>query len=229
MARIARVVVPGVPHHVTQRGNRRGDVFFSDANRRRYLDLLRDYSARSGVELIAYCLMTNHLHLVAVPAEESSLARLLKPVDMRYTQHVNRAQGWSGRLWQDRFYSCPMDRPHCLLAVRYLEQNPVRAGLARQAEDYPWSSARGHTGRAVDPLLSDRTGLLEPVGNWSEWLRQENDSLETDLLCLHTRTGRPLGEKEFERRIETATTRRLRARPRGRPRKSTPEDQVHED
>lgn len=217
MARMARVVVPGVAHHVTQRGNRRGDVFFSDADKRHLLGLLGEYSRDCGLEILAYCLMTNHIHIVAVPERENSLARVLKPVNLRYAQYVNHIQGWCGRLWQERFFSCPMDSRHTLMAVRYVEQNPVRAGLANRAEEYCWSSAAGHTGGRVDPLLSDSLGLLSGVGNWTEWLREGEDEERLARLRMYTRTGRPLGADAFVSQMEKLTHRELRPRPRGRP------------
>ena len=217
MARIARVVVPGVAHHVTQRGNRREDIFFSRADRERFLGLLLEYSVGFGLEVLGYCLMTNHLHLVVVPEREVSLARVLKPVNLRYAQYINRRKGWCGRVWQERFYSCPMDERHCLVAVRYVEQNPVRAGLVREAEEYRWSSAAGHAGRRVDPLLSDRGGHLRGIDNWSDWLRSGTEPEAAERLRLYTRTGRPLGGPEFVERVEDLTRRELRPKPHGRP------------
>ncbi len=219
MARIARLVVPGVAHHVTQRGNRRTEIFYSDNDRRRFLSLLHAYAQDCGLELLAYCLMDNHLHLVVVPEHESSLARVLKPVNLRYAQHVNKTQGWSGRLWQERFFSCPMDPVHTLLAVRYVEQNPVRAGMVRAAQDYLWSSAAGHTGVRHDPLLSDRRGLLSSIEDWAEWLKTEDDSEELERLRMRTRTGRPMGSASFVDELERQAGRRLRALPRGRARR----------
>ena len=221
MARIDRVVVPGVAHHVTQRGNRREDVFFSRADRTYFLDLLRQYSAKSGLETVGYCLMTNHLHLVVVPEYENSLARALKPVHLRYAQYINRRKGWCGRVWQERFYSCPMDAAHTLVAVRYVERNPVRARLVAKAEEYPWSSAAGHTGGNIDPLLSDRHGLLADIEHWSEWLRTGEEREAVERLRLNTRTGRPLGADSFVERVEAMTCRALRPKPHGRPRKGS--------
>jgi len=220
MARIARAVVPGIAHHVTQRGNRREDVFFSDGDRTYFLELLWHYSVQCGLEIVGYCLMTNHLHLVVVPEYENSLARVLKPLNLRYARYVNMRQGWCGRLWQERFYSCPMDVEHTLIAMRYVEQNPVRARLVERAEDYGWSSAAGHTGRRVDPLLSDRRGLLSRIENWSEWLRTAEPEGTLDQFRLHTRTGRPVGGSAFVETVESRLGRFLRPKPRGRPRKN---------
>jgi len=222
MPRIARVVVGGIPHHVTQRGNRGADVFFTSQDRQRYLELLGRYAAERGLGIIAYCLMTNHVHLVAVPPEPYVLGAVLKPVHLRYAQHVNWTRKEHGRLWQGRFYSCPMDDAHALAAIRYVEQNPVRAGLVNRAEDYAWSSAAAHCGQRGDALLSDPSGLLERTGieDWSRWLREREDGLKVEQLRGKTRTGRPLGDESFIDRLEKLTHRILRPRKAGRPRKS---------
>ena len=130
-----------------ERGNRREDVFFGDADRRRYLLLMLEYARAHALEIWAYCLMTNHVHFVAVPREPEALAATFKPVHMRYAQHVNRRLRTTGHLWQGRYHSCPLDEEHLWQAVRYVERNPVRAGLVRRAERYPWSSAAAHVGR----------------------------------------------------------------------------------
>ena len=144
MARMARVVAAGVPHHITQRGNNRQDIFLLDDDRRFYLDTLRERSQRYGVTLLGYCLMTNHVHLVAIPERPDSLARALGQSHSRYAQRFNRRYGRSGHLWQNRFYSCPLGRTHLVRALLYGDLNPVRAGLVGRAEEYPWSSARAH-------------------------------------------------------------------------------------
>lgn len=221
MPRIARVVIQDVPHHVTQRGNRRGDVFFTDADRTRYLELLGEYSSQRGLEILAYCLMTNHIHLVVVPPAPYVLGAVLKPVHLRYAQHVNWTQGLSGRLWQGRFFSCPLDEAHTLTALRYVEQNPVRARLVRKAEEYRWSSAAGHVGLHADSLLADVSPLREAAGitDWSEWLQEREQSWTVEQLREKTRTGRPLGSEEFVKRLERLTGRILRPQKGGRPRK----------
>lgn len=153
MPRLARSVCAELPHHITQRGNRREDVFFTDQDRQAYLDWLKDYAEKSKVDILAYCLMTNHLHLVAVPSTEQGLQQLLKPLHMRYAQRINRARGWKGHLWQGRYYSSALDEDYLWAAIRYVERNPVRARIVRKAENYPWSSARGHCGTREDSLL----------------------------------------------------------------------------
>ena len=146
MPRVARVVCAGVPHHVTQRGNRRGQVFFTREDHQAYLKWLREYTSRYEVDVLAYCLMTNHLHLVVVPKTEDSLHQALKPLHMRYAQRVNRARGWKGHVWQGRYFSSALDEAYLWAAIRYFELNPVRARLTDQAANYSWSSAAAHCG-----------------------------------------------------------------------------------
>lgn len=220
MPRMARIVIPDVPHHVTQRGNRREDVFFDDGDRRRYLLLLLEYSQKHALDIWAYCLMTNHVHFVAVPREEDSLAAAFKPVDMRYSQHVNRRLHTTGHLWQGRFYSCPLDDEHLWEAVRYVERNPVRAGMVKRAELYPWSSAAAHCGRRLDPLVTGELEARGVVDDWPRWLRQGDDEKTLKLLRLRTRTGRPAGDAAFVARLEELSGRFLAPRVGGRPRKA---------
>jgi putative transposase len=166
MPRTARIAIPDVPHHITQRGNNRQDVFFVDDDRQVYLSLLKEQADKYGLEILGWCLMTNHIHLIGRPAGEDSLAKALGRTHFRYTQYINRFHGRSGHLWQNRFYSCPLGREHFWQALRYVEQNPVRAGLVRQAWKYPWSSAAAHLdGR-------DAAGLLN-VSYWKQICAQE--------------------------------------------------------
>lgn len=212
-----RVVAPGVPHHITQRGNRRENVFFVRSDYRRYLRLLGDYAVERGLDILAYCLMSNHVHLVAVPAETGVLAAVLKPVHLRYAQHVNRSQEWSGRVWQGRFYSCPLDVQHTAAAIRYVECNPVRAGLEHRAVNYEWSSAAAHSGLRRDRLLATDIDRWVSVEDWSDWLAEAEPEDLAQRLRLHTRTGRPLGVDAFVRNLEAQSGRRLHALARGRP------------
>src|SRR5512143_1905780 len=176
MPRMARVVVPGIPHHLTQRGNHREDIFFNDGDRQRYLQLLLEYSAKHGMKTLAYCLMTNHVHLVSVPTGADTFARAMKPVNLRYAQHVNWNKGICGRLWQGRFFSCPLDEEHLWAAIRYVERNPVRVRLARRAEQYPWSSAAAHCGLRSDPVLAPLPELRPFwTADWSGWLAEKED------------------------------------------------------
>ena len=164
MARLARAVAAGVPHHVTQRGNRRQPTFFGDADYEMYRALLATSCGRHGVTVWAYCLMPNHVHLILVPAAAPGLRLALGETHQRYTGVVNRRQGWVGHLWQGRFASCALDGSHLVAAVRYVELNPVRAWLAERAEDWPWSSARAHLAGRDDGLVAVAP-LLDAVGD----------------------------------------------------------------
>lgn len=179
--------------------------------------MLGEYSPERGLEILAYCLMPNHVHLVAVPSVVGSLAAVLKPVHLRYAQHVNRSQGCSGRVWQGRFYSCPLDAEHTAAAIRYVECNPVRAGLEPRAASYEWSSAAAHSGLRRDRLLAADIDKWVSVDDWSDWLGEAEPEDLATRLRLHTRTGRPLGVDAFVRDLETQSGRRLHALARGRP------------
>ena len=218
MARLARVVVPGYPHHITQRGNRRLPTFFSDDDYEAYLALLAEQCAAHGVRIWAWCLMPNHVHLVAVPKTAEGLARAIGEAHRRYTRRINFREGWRGHLWQERFFSCVLDARHALAAVRYVERNPVRAGLVKRAWEWPWSSAAGHVSGRGD-LLVRSNPLAEEVSNWRRFLTEEDEEEVLDRLRRHGRTGRPLGKAGFIRRLERRLGRRLRPRPPGRPSK----------
>ena len=160
-SRVARIVVPGASHHVTQRGNNKQDVFFVDDDREVYLELLHQQAQRFGFWLEGYCLMTNHIHVVGVPMREDSLAKAVGRTHFLYSQYVNRMHGRSGHLWQNRFYSCPLDEFQALNALCYVELNPVRAGMVKKAWDYPWSSAAAHCG--VKEINRDRHRLFDMI------------------------------------------------------------------
>ena len=209
MARIARVVVPGIPHHITQRGNRRQQTFFNETDYHAHKALMAEWCMRHGVEVWSYCLMPNHIHLIAVPREEASLRRAIGEAHRRYSRHINFREGWRGHLWQGRFASFPMDEHHLLAAARYVELNPVRAKLVRNAEDYPWSSARAHISGCDDALVKVAP-LLDLVGDWKGFIAAEGTASEIELLRKHDCTGRPLGNDHFIDRIENVLKRTLR-------------------
>ena len=222
MPRIARVVVPGLPHHVTQRGNRRADVFVDEADRHRYLALLEKYAARDELDVWAYCLMTNHIHLVVVPHTKESLGRCLRDVHQAYASYFNRKSAEIGHLWQGRFFSCAMDESHAWAAVRYVELNPVRARMVAWAEQHPWSSAPAHCAGANPGLLSDDFPPRGLIADWSAWLARGLDDAAADSVRRHTRTGRPCGDSSFIARLEALLGRVLkRRRPGRKPRQPT--------
>ncbi len=219
MARLARVVVPGVPHHVTQRGNRGLETFFEEADYRAYIELLAEYCSKAGVAVWGYCLMPNHVHLIMVPDEADGLRAALGEAHRRYTRRVNARQGWRGHLWQERFHSFPMDEPHLLAAARYVELNPVRARLAARPEEWSWSSAKAHlAGRDDD--LAEVSPLLERAGDWQAFLQCGLDERTLETLRGHERTGRPLGDAAFIAGLETRLGRALARRKPGPTRKS---------
>ena len=219
MARIARVVAPGYPHHVTQRGNRRQQTFFSGADYVSYLELLSEWTRKYSVEIWAYCLMPNHVHLIAVPETEDGLARSIGEAHRRYTRLINLREGWRGHLWQERFSSFPMDESYLLAAARYIEMNPVVSGLSAKPADYRWSSACAHMAGKDDRLVKV-SPLLEIAGNWGEFLAYPDESV-TDRLRQHEKTGRPLGAVDFVGRLEERLSRMLHPKKAGRKRKTT--------
>ena len=218
MARIARLVVPGLPHHVTQRGVRSLEVFFSDRDREEYLTLLAEAAERFGLEFWAWCLMSNHVHFLVVPKKENSLAKGIGEAHRRYTRMVNFREKVRGHLFQERFHSCPVQTDgHLAAAARYVELNPLKAGLVERAADWPWSSAGFNTRRrSRDPLVAERR-LPEIFGPWGRVLHWGEESVESERIERHLRTGRPLGEEKWVRGLECRTRRVLRPRKRGWP------------
>jgi len=223
MPRAARVVIPGCPHHVTQKGNNGQDVFFADDDRAHYLELLRKRSEEFGLVIEGYCLMTNHLHLIATPTREDSLAKAIGRTNFHYTRRINHLHARRGHLWQDRFFSAPLDDQWFWNALIYVERNPVRAGLVRRAWDWPWSSAAGHVdGRDRHDLLAMATWRerLPPDGDWRDAISREQDGAVVEHVRAWGNRGCPMGADSFISKLETRLARRLRPAPRGRPKKA---------
>jgi putative transposase len=208
MARIARVVIPGHPHHIIQRGNRRQKVFFNDDDRKAYLDYLRIYAKPAGIHFWAYCLMDNHVHMIAAPGRESSFAQGFAEAHRRYTRMINFREKWRGYLWEGRFKSYPLSEFHLYAAIRYAERNPVRAKIVKNAWDYSWSSAKAHTFQQKDPLL-DNNFLISEMKNWKSFLSEDDEPANIHLFKAHENTGRPLGDTKFIKTIESITKRSL--------------------
>jgi len=183
-------------------------VFFHEEDYRTYMRLMRDWCDREHVSVWAYCLMSNHVHLIAVPETESGLARGIGEAHRRYTRAINFREGWRGYLFQGRFASCPMDERYLMAAVRYVELNPVRAEMVQNAWDYRWSSAAAHVVGKDDQLVQVRP-MLERVADWREYLGQEPSAAELRALRRHNRTGRPLGDERFVQHLKQMTGRRL--------------------
>ena len=189
MPRIARLVLSGVPHHVTQRGNRCQPTFFQEDDYGLYLSLLRHGCRKSGTAVWAWCLMPNHVHLILVPTDEDGLRAALAPAHTRYTMEINRRQGWRGHLWQNRFASFPMSEAHLAACLRYVELNPVRARLAERPEAWRWSSARAHLGLAAD-RLTDLVASSAGIDDWAAFLDAGLRDEDREAIRTAERTGR---------------------------------------
>jgi putative transposase len=208
MPRSARLTVPGLPHHVTHRGNRRQPTFFCENDHRLYIRYLAAACAATGTSVWGWCLMPNHVHLVLVPSVEGGLSAVLQRTQGRYTRAINAREKWDGQLWQGRFASFVMDERHLLACARYVDLNPVRAGLVERASDWPWSSARAHLGSPADPL-TDCGPLLERWPDWRSILEGGDDQRSLEAIRERERSGRPLGSKAFLARLAKATGRKL--------------------
>jgi putative transposase len=225
MPRGKRVVVTGLPHHITQRGNGRAQVFDCDQDRAVFLDLLARYSQQYGLSLWGYCIMSNHFHLIAVPAHEGSAASALGRLEADYARFLNVRRRTSGHLWQARYHSVAMEPPHCWRALAYVERNPVRAGMTSAAVDYPWSSAPARMGSTIIPTWLD----LDPWSRqWTraEWLLMLADGREDETtraeLQEATLSGHPWGPSLVQR-LEKELGRKLRRGKTGRPPKQRPD------
>ena len=221
MSRSARLVVPGCPHHITQRGNRRQRTFFSRRDYEKYSQIMADSCLAHGLQVWAYCLMPNHVHLIAVPGNEESLRCAIGEAHQSYTRIINFREDWQGHLWQGRFASYAMDEAHLLAATRYIELNPVRSGLVKSPYDWIFSSANAHRKGERDALV-DPKAMLERIENWHEFLTSDPVASLAPQIRLHERTGRPLGGDDFIKDLERQTGLTLQ------PRKPGPKDNSEE-
>jgi putative transposase len=219
-----RIVVPGIPLHITQRGVRRLNVFRDNEDRCIYLRLFAQAARMFDMLVYAYCLMTNHTHFVAVPTRPDFMWRTFHRVHSIYGSIFNAKYGLYGRLWEGRPHSSPTDDGHFLAAVRYVEQNPVRAGMVRKAEEYPWSSARFHCGLVgSDDLLDTRWPDADALAQWSEWLNRDSDTVVENLIRRHTLSGRPCGDADFILTLEQKLCRPIRPQKPGPKKAKRPE------
>lgn len=211
---MARIVVPDYPHHVTQRGNRRQTTFFSSDDYHAYIRMLASAKKKADVQIWAYCLMPNHVHVIVVPQRKDSLANLFRDAHRRYTRRVNLRENWRGHLWQERFHSFPMNEQYLLAAVRYTELNPVRAGLVSDPKSWAWSSVNAHI-RGQDDLLVDVAPMLRRISDWDGFLSQPVPVSHLNVLRKNGGTGRPAGDDAFIGRLEGLTGRTLRRKKTG--------------
>lgn len=218
MPRDARVVCAGVPYHVTQRGNYRQDIFEEDADREKYMEYFMLYKEQFNVKLYAWCLMDNHVHFIVEPITEDGLANLFRFAHMRYSQYFNRKKGASGHLFQGRFHSSPLDTEHLYEALRYVELNPLRAGLITRIDGYKWSSMRTHlTGKGKYPLSSVQECL--EINDWKQYLKEKANEEIIKTLRARAKTNRPAGDSKFIKKIEKMTGKTFNFNKKGRPRK----------
>ena len=220
MPRIARVVVPGHPHHITQRGNYRQDIFVDDTDRDKYLSLLHKESNKYGLKLLAYSLMSNHVHFIGMPKNEESLGNVFKYVNMKYSQYFNRKIGKGGHLFQGRFFSSVMDERYTLACARYIERNPVRAKMVKRPQGWQWSSARVHCSIEKKDILKVNE-LFDYVGkkgrDWQDFIEEHDYLQEIKEIRQQTIRGRPLGNGTFLKKLEKKLNRSLIIRSAGRP------------
>jgi putative transposase len=209
MARIARAVAPGIPH-VTQRGNRRQQTFFGDEDYQAYLELMAEWCVAYNVQIWAYCLMPNHVHLIAVPKTKDGLNLAIGEAHRRYSRRINFREGWRGHLWQGRFSSFILDESYLLACTRYVELNPVRAGLVKKPEAWRWSSAAAHAKRKDDILVRTKPLLAMIKSPWGKFFSVDVQESDMALFRKHERTGWPIGDDAFIERLERLLDRKLK-------------------
>jgi putative transposase len=215
MARLPRLILPGFPYHVTQRGNRRQQTFFGDDDYALYRDLLAEAADKAGTEVWCYCLMPNHVHLVVVPSDTDGLRRTFADAHRRYTGYINARHRWTGHLWQGRFGAVVMDEAHLAHAMRYVSLNPVRARLVERAEDWRWSSVSAHLSGKDDALVRVAPAL-ERYGSFEAFLGAPSDYADAWRALRQSETsGRPLGDAEWMADLEARTGRTLLPQKRG--------------
>ena len=217
MTRLARLVFPGLPHHVTQRGNRREAIFFEDGDQEIYRDLLAEQTRKAGVEVWAYCLMPNHVHLILTPSTADGLGRAVGEAHRRYTNFINARGRWTGHLFQGRFGSVAMDEDHLMAAFRYVPLNPVKAGLVERPGDWPWSSARAHLARQSTPYVDVEPALsrIDDVAAFLSLTGEPHIEAQWSDVLKAEQIGRPVGAKAWIQQLEQQHQKSFSPRRRG--------------
>ncbi|MBU2102024.1 MAG: transposase [Candidatus Omnitrophota bacterium] len=219
MPRQARIVIPHTAHHITQRGNYRQNVFDKERDYKQYCEWINEYAQETGLDILAYCLMKNHVHFIVVPKQESDMAAVFKTTHMRYAHYINRQRKAKGHLWQGRFYSCILEDTHLYRAIRYVENNPLRAKIVKCAEDYEYSSAKDHAKERDKPFIKlTEHKDIKSGKQWQDYLR-EDDPYMTQEIRLKTSRGLVIGSVRFLSKLEKLLNRSLRCLSQGRPRK----------
>jgi putative transposase len=219
MSRQARIIIPEEAHHVTQRGNNQQRIFDGHNDYQFYCRLINRYKNTCGVAISAYCLMPNHIHLIAIPKKEDSLARLFNKAHTVYAQYLNARRNTSGHIWQGRFYSCAMTPAHLYRAIRYVEQNPVRAGLSKNAWEYYWSSAQQHVTMSTVGNIAIMNIFPDwNEGDWRTYLATDDAGIDTEIR-VKTNRGLVVGDEPYIKRLEQRLQRSLECLPIGRPKR----------
>lgn len=231
MPRRSRLVVPDVPLHIVHRGNNRLPCFRQEGDYLVYLALLQAASQKHGCAVHAYCLMTNHVHLLVTPGSADACGRMMHGVAQRYAYYFNSSGGRTGTLWEGRFRSCIVESAGYVLACyRYIELNPVRAGMVSHPDAYPWSSFAGNSGSRKDALLTPHAEY-SALGR-SDYLGMISEGIDSDALVEireATNGGYPLATKSFKSALSNASGRKLNRGRAGRPRASQPEEKQSVD
>ncbi len=216
MAKISRVVIPGLPHHIVNRGNRRQAVFFEETDYQYFLEMLGLFSKIYEVRIISYCLMTNHVHIIAIPSDEHSMTQMMEDTQRSYTRMINFRYGWRGYLWQGRYFSCPMNEIYAARTARYIELNPVKAKMVEDFSQYPYSSAMFHLGQAKDLVIKESYFDFTPK-QWKDFVEEGVNAQDDEISFIEekTRTGRPMGDDSFIDKLEVLTARILKPLKRG--------------
>ena len=223
MPRTARTTVVNAPHHVYQRTLKNRRIFYSDKDRQTYLKILREQAQKYRLDILAYCLMGNYIHLVVIPRRQNSMAKTIGRTNFSYTQYINKRRKRAGTLWRNRFQSCALDDKHMKIAVQFVECLPIYERLVRKPEKYPWSSAKAHiTGQDEHEVLALKVWPSRQLRRkWADFLRKKLSIDTRERLRTYTQTGRPLGSKAFVEKLEKKFRRRLHPLPVGRPPKKT--------
>jgi len=225
MARLPRLTVPGYPHHIIQRGNNRQPIFAATADYETLLALLEDHSRKSGVAIHAYVLMSNHFHLLATPETVAGIPQMMQAVGRRYVRYFNQRQGRTGTLWEGRYRSTLIQAERYLLAcMAYIDLNPVRAGMAESAADYPWSSYLHYVGRRNDRLISPHPIYWElgntPFAREAAYAGLVNSGISESRQAAFTDSvlsGWALGDHDYVADLQKRTARRVSMARAGRP------------
>lgn len=209
MPKIPRLIGVNLPHHITQRGNHKHTVFYEEDDYIRYLKLFEHYRKKHNVSVLAYCLMPNHVHFVAIPERKDSFSKAINVSHMRYTQQLNKKRDMSGSLWQGRYYSCILDEPHVYHAIKYVENNPVRAGSVNKPWDWKWSSASAHIGKGKDIIVLSNTNKYMNVVDWKEYLYERQGIYMMTRLRTNTISGKPLCNDSYISELEKILGRQI--------------------